>query len=247
MFYSIFFYPSAPYCLVSEISVFLKNGENKIKHIIGRGGALKGRVFQSRGNPVNNAGITVRGNGLHKTYEVKEDGSYFIDRLCPHQNYTIWISHKIQGISYRFQKGIEIESGECTTLKDFFLDSGKDTWVEGTIKSLIDGKPLPGVKVVLYYYLYDCNHCGQIAFGSVRTDSQGYYAIKNIKPEGQYYIQPSLPMRPFPTDPLTGERVYTNDDVKYNKVKLNFVVKKGEPIKMSFSLEVPSYKVRKQF
>lgn len=240
-FYTISFHPPHPYCYASSFRVFIEGGENIVNHTLGNGGSLMGRVYKSRGIPLRNAEITILGPRLRKQYYTKEDGSYFVERLCPYQNYSILVSHKIPGLSFQLLRGIKIESGVCTPVKHIIFNTDDCTGVEGFVTSALDGKPLPGVKILLYYYLDEYAYGGQIAFGNVRTDSKGYFYIRNIDPPGKYYIQKWLPRRPYPMDPHTGEKVYTFDDYVRNKEKINITVNKGKLIRLSISLDVPSY------
>ena len=247
-FYTLTFYAPHPYCPMSNVDAYILDGENIVNLTLGNLGSCKGKVYKSRGTPLSNAEVTIwRPISRRKSCYTREDGSYSVEGLCSGQdpqsgyNYYMIVSHKIPGLSFRYRKGIKIKSGECTYIKDIFFDTADDTGIEGYVTSALDGEPLPGVKILLRFYLYGKIHNGYIAYGSVRTDSEGYFYLRNINPPGLYLIETWLPTRPLPKYHHSGEDVYTFDDYVRNKKKIKVKVRKGELFRLSISLDVPSY------
>jgi hypothetical protein len=246
--YFVSFSPPHPFCCKfyessCENTVLVKEGEEiVIDKTFEKGGSLKGSVYKSKGMPFKSVTLIVKSfYGSHTSIKTKEDGSYFIDGLCPARDYYMIVAHEISGYSYRFRDGIKIDKGTCTIMEDIVFDFRDVTGIEGYVKSSLDCGPLPNVRVSFRFYQGAFEHVRSFDCGAVETDSKGYFRIKGIEISGKCMLTTFLPTPP-PKHPETGDYLYTFGE--FNNImnkKKSVKVTKGKMTKVLITLEVPSY------
>jgi hypothetical protein len=146
--------------------------------------------------------------------------------------------HKMNGHSYKFLTGIQVEMGESTKIEDIVFNFDDVTGVEGYVKSSIDGKPLANAKL-LFYYIKKIDY-GSFSSGEVYTDKSGYFYMKNLKP-GKYSISTWWPVESPKRDPKTGKPLYSAGYVEMRNRKRFFIdVEKGQINKIDININIPS-------
>lgn len=229
--YNVIFNFHSPYCRSSSGgTLYINPGQNIVLNSVFKiGGSVSGRVYESDGiTPIGSATINVirYGGGVGKT-ETKADGSYSMCCLCPTDDYYISVDSNIPGIAYIIFLGIKVEKGKDTNVLDVVFDLDDITGIEGIITSSIDGKPIPDAEVAIWNYkIIDPVKGEPIEIGSVNTNENGYYYIKNLEP-GEYKIYVLPPV---------GDDISYEDYSKLCKEKESIIIKKSEKTKVNLEL-----------
>ena len=244
--YRIEIIPLHPYCYRrrsqinnNEVIILEKNKKIVCNGVLEIGGSVTGFVYKAPRVPFNNVLINIDSNhcsfGLGRT---KEDGSFFIGKLCASENYYMEFRHKMNGHSYKFLTGIQIEKGKSTKIEDIVFNFDDVTGVEGYAKSSIDGKPLANARLSFYYI--QKKNGNKFKCGEAYTDKGGYFYMRNLKP-GKYSISTWWPMESPKRNPKTGKPLYSAGYVEMRNRKRFFIdVEQGQISKIDINIDIPS-------
>ncbi len=262
--YGIRFNPKHPFCFENEWQrISVEIGKNTvINKKLELGGAISGKVFckDKEIKPFKGVTVIISSGSIRKVRVTKDDmeiksfssksigeaddteadGSYFVGRLCPFENYYISADCHIQGQADRVLTGITVKKGEVTKVEDIVFDLNDITGIEGFVFSSLDGKTIDDAIITFDNFDKFPITGGSVYLGETRTDSHGYFHMKNLDP-GQYLIIVSPPAPPK-RDKSTGKPYYTMDEYIGLIITKEVVVKQGYMQRVDFKLDIPSQK-----
>jgi hypothetical protein len=262
--YNIRFNPNHPYCFENEWQkIYVEIGKNTvINKKLELGGSISGKVFCKSESikPFKGVRVLIVSGRIRKVlitedddidvksyysktrgeFDVtKADGSYFVGRLCPFGNYYISADCHIPGQAYRTLTGITVKKGEETKVEDIVFDLNDITGIEGYVLSSLDGKTIDGAKIIFGIIEKKPITGGIVDMGETRTDSHGYFHMKNLKP-GEYWLTVSPPVPPK-RDKTTGKPYYTMAEYPGLINHKEVVVKQGYTQRVDFKLDITSH------
>jgi hypothetical protein len=244
--YRIEIIPLHPYCYRrrsqinnNEVIILEKNKNIVCNGVLEIGGSVTGFVYKAPGVPFNNVSIKIFSYyGSIGSGSTKEDGSFFIGKLCTSEDYIINFEHRVSGHSYKFISGIKIDKAKSTQIGDIVFNFNDRTGVEGYVSSSIDGKPLVNARLG-FFYIKKINH-EMFSSGEVYTDKSGYFYMKNLKP-GKYSISTWWPVEPSKWNPSTGKLFFSFGHVeKRNRKRFYIDVEQGQISKIDINIDIPS-------
>jgi hypothetical protein len=262
--YSIRFNPNHPYCFEYEWQkIYVEIGKNTvINKKLELGGAISGKVFckSKEIKPFKGVRVIISSGSYRKVWtteegdievksyrskstgerdDTKADGSYFVGRLCPFGNYFIRADCHISGQADRILTGITVKKGEVTKVEDIVFDLNDITGIEGFVVSSFDGKTIEDAIITFDNVDKIPITGGSVKLGETRTNSHGYFHMKNLKP-GEYLIIVSPPAPPK-RDKSTGKPYYTLAEYIGLIITKEVVVKQGYMQRVDFKLDIPSH------
>jgi hypothetical protein len=262
--YSIRFNPNHPYCFEYEWQkIFVEIGKNTvINKKLELGGAISGKVFCKSESikPFKGVRVIISSGSYRREWTTKEgdievksyrskstgerddtkaDGSYFVGRLCPFGNYHIIADCNIQGQADRILTGITVKKGEETKVEDIVFDLNDITGIEGYVVSSSDGKTIADAIVTFWNFDKFPITGDSVRLGDTRTDSNGYFHMKNLEP-GKYLLIVSPPAPPK-RDKSTGKPYYTLAEYPGLINQKEVVVKQGYMQRVDIKLDIPSH------
>jgi len=261
--YTIRFSPKHPFCFENEWKrISVEIGKNTvINKKLELGGAISGKIFckDKEIKPFKGVKVFISSRSIRKVRitkddievksyhsksggesdETKTDGSYFVGRLCPFGNYYISADCHIPGQADRVLTGITVKKGEITEVEDIVFDLNDITGIEGFVFSSLDGETIDGAKIIFGIIDKKPITGGIVDMGETRTDSHGYFHMKNLKP-GEYWLTVSPPVPPK-RDKTTGKPYYTMAEYPGLINHKEVVVKQGYTQRVDFKLDIPTH------
>jgi hypothetical protein len=262
--YNIRFNPKHPYCFEYQLQrIHVEIGKNTvINKKLELGGAISGKVFckSKEIKPFKGVRVIISSGSYRKVWtteegdievksyrskstgesdDTKADGSYFVGRLCPFGNYYIRADCHIPGQADRILTGITVKKGEETKVEDIVFDLNDITGIKGFVVSSLDGKTIADAIITFGNIEKSPITGGIVRIGETRTNSHGYFHMKNLEP-GKYYIT-ALPPAPPKKDKSTGKPYYTMAEYPGLLKKMEVVVKQGYMQRVDFKLDIPSH------
>jgi hypothetical protein len=261
--YTIRFSPKHPFCFENEWKrISVEIGKNTvINKKLELAGAISGKILckDKEIKPFKGVKVIISSGSYRKvrftkddievksyhsksigeTDDTKADGSYFVGRLCPFGNYYISADCHIPGQADRVLTGIMVKKGEITKVEDIVFDLNDITGIEGFVFSSLDGKAIDGAKIIFGIIEKKPITGGIVDMGETRTDSHGYFHMKNLKP-GEYWLTVSPPVPPK-RDKTTGKPYYKMAEYPGLINHKEVVVKQGYTQRVDFKLDIPSH------
>ena len=262
--YSIRFSPKHPYCFENEWQrINVEIGKNTvINKKLELGGSISGKVFCKSESikPFKGVRVLIGSGRIRKVlitedddidvknyysktrgeFDVtKADGSYFVGRLCPFENYYISADCNIPGHADRILTGITVKKGEETKVDDIVFDLNDITGIKGFVFSSLDGKTIDDAKIIFGIIKKNPITGGIVDMGETRTNSRGYFHMKNLEP-GKYLLIVSPPAPPK-RDKSTGKPYYTMAEYPGLLIEKEVVVKKDQMQRVDIKLDIPSH------
>ena len=262
--YTIRFSPKHPFCFENEWQkIFVEIGKNTvIDKKLELGGAISGKVFCKSESikPFKGVRVLIVSGRIRKVFITedddidvksyysktrgefdftKADGSYFVGRLCPFGNYYIRADCHISGQADRILTGITVKKGEITKVEDIVFDLNDNTGIEGYVVSSLDGKTISDA-IITFGNIEKHPITGGIErLGETRTNSHGYFHMKNLEP-GEYLLIVAPPAPPK-KDKNTGKPYYTMAEYPGLLAEKQVVVKQGYMQRVDIKLDIPSH------
>ena len=151
--------------------------------------------------PISGAVVTLTGGEGTRTLITGDDGAFRFDHVPPG---TYQVSAAKEGYSsqaYWFASGapkIQVHAGGCGFAPQFLV---VDRRIVGTLVRA-DGQPAAGVQVEIVPTKPDEQHSLPFPAAEVKTDAEGHYELKNLRP-GEYYLGINLARTPSKEMPYT--------------------------------------------
>jgi hypothetical protein len=264
--YTIRFSPKHPFCFENEWKrISVEIGKNTvINKKLELGGAVSGKILgkdkkDKEIKPFKGVKVIISSGSYRKVRFTKDDievksyrsksigesddtiadGSYFVGRLCPFENYYISADCHIPGKADRVLIGITVKKGEITEVEDIVFDLNDITGIEGFVVSSVDGKAISDARITFWNVDKTPMTGGSVLLGETRTNSHGYFHMKNLEP-GKYLIIVSPPAPPK-RDKITGKPYYTMAEYIGLIITKEVVVTQGYMQRADIELDIPSH------